>query len=716
MEGPHFSGYATKAGLKCSDGRVIMKDAFAHQDKMTVPLVWQHGHSEPTNVLGHAILENRNDGVYCHGYFNSTPHGEAAKALVEHRDIKFLSIFANQLVERAKQVFHGAIREVSLVLAGANPGAMIEWVAVQHADGSIDDLTDEAIIHTGIEITVDEEEDEDNVSHAEDDDDTVQDVYDSLSEKQRNVVHFMIGAALEGSDDNVSHAEGDDEDGETVKDVYDSLSDKQKDVVHFMIGAALEAADDKMKHSETSGENAAPADGTKPEDSASDAAPVDGTLSTDNSTGTNNEGDLAHQEGTEMTRNVFEQNGGASKQSPSLSHDDLMGIIEDGRKRGSFKEAVAQYALAHSITNLEMLFPDAKTLTNSPEMISRRSEWVAKVLGGTKHSPFAKVKTLMADVTAEEARARGYIKGNQKVEEVLTLLRRTTSPTTIYKKQALDRDDLLDITEYDVVNWLWAEMRVMIEEEVARAVLVGDGRSAVSPDKVKDPAGSVDGIGIRSILKDADLFAVKQELAANVSARDAVKGLVRARSKYRGSGKPTLFISDAFLTDIMLEEDKFGRALYETEESLKDKLRVSDIVTVDLFDEYSDLFAIMVSLSDYTIGSNRGGELTRFEDFDIDFNKYKYLQETRLSGGLTKPFSAIVVLRSVGTLAVATAPSFDGATNTITIPTVTGVYYTIDDIIVTGSRVITEPTEVEAWPADGYYLASNTTRAWVYTP
>lgn len=680
---PDFSGWATKAGLKCSDGRTIMPDAFKHQDKMTVPLVWMHGHNEPTNVLGHAVLENRPDGVYTHGYFNDTPHGQAAKTLVEHKDVTFLSIFANQLVEKAKQVFHGAIREVSLVLAGANPGAKIEFVAVRHSDDpdDYDVHDDEAVITTGLELTHGDQstssEDDSEVEHAE-------------------------AAATD----------------ETVQDVYDSLSDKQKEVVHFMIGAAVEEAAKPVSHSETPGD-AAPVDGTAVPDAASDDKPDEGedTADGDQPEDTNNEGDVAHQEGTQMTRNVFEQNGtGAGATGPTLSHDDMKGILESAQKNGSFIEAAKEYALAHSITDLELMFPDAKNIGSNPEIISRRVEWVAKVLDGVKKTPFANVKTLMADITADEARAKGYAKGNQKVEEVLVLLARSTSAATIYKKQGLDRDDLLDITEYDVVNWLWAEMRLMIEEEVARAILVGDGRSALSPDKVKDPAGAADGKGIRSILHDSDLFAVKTELAANVSPKDAVKGLVRARSKYRGSGKPVFFVDDAFLTDLMLEEDKFGRSLYETEQVLADKLRVSEIVPVDLFSEYPNLVGILVSLNDYNVGTNAGGQLTRFEDFDIKYNKHEYLQETRLSGALVKPFSAIVVTRGTGTLATAAAPSFNGTTDEITIPTTTGVNYLIDDDVVTGVVHITGPTEVAAEPDDGYYLASNTTRSWTYTP
>lgn len=676
-----FSGYATKAGLKCSDGRTITPDAFAHQDKMKVPLVWQHGHGEPTNVLGHALLEARPDGIYCYGFFNETESGKSAKALVQHGDITMLSIYANKLVERAKSVLHGAIREVSLVLSGANPGALIDNVAIAHSDGEVETLEDEAVIYTGLTL-----------EHAD------------------------------AADESVEHAEGEEE---TVKDVYDSFTDKQKEVVHFMIGAALEEADKDVEHSDDSEDAVAGVEeGTADEseevsDASTDVASSDSSV--DNSDDTKDEGDLNHQEGTtDMTRNVFDTDatGSSADNSHRLTHDQLVSIVKEGQKTGSFKDAVLAHAAEYGITDINLLFPDAKALTESPEFISRRMEWVSKVLGGTKHSPFAKVKTLLADITEPEARAKGYIKGNQKKEEVFKLLRRTTGPATIYKKQKLDRDDLLDITDLDVVNWLKAEMRLMLEEEIARAILVGDGRSSLDEDKVKDPEGAVDGIGIRSILKDDDLYSVKVELAANVSAKDAVKGLVRARSKYRGSGKPTLFVSDAYLTDIMLEEDKFGRPLYETEQSLADKLRVKDIVTVDLFDEHDSLFAIMVSLVDYTIGSNKGGELTSFEDFDIDFNQHKYLQETRLSGGLTKPFSAIVVTRAMGTLATATQPSFDGTTDTITIPVVTGVSYfnTANDTEMTGNVVITEVTEVEARADDGYYLAPNTTNSWTYAP
>ena len=687
---PDFSGYATKANLKCSDGRTIMSEAFKHMDGQKVPLVWQHGHNDPSNVLGYAVLEHRADGVYAYGHFNDNEPSKSAKTLVQHGDIVAMSIYANRLVERSKQVMHGVIREVSLVLSGANPGALIDNVNITHSDNSETILEDEAVIYTGLSLEHSDTEDESTILEEEqmqhaDGDKTVKDVFESFTKEQKDVVYFMIGEALKGNSsgstekaaDEVKQSDEDDENLEhgesTVQDVFDTFTDAQRDVVHFMLGEALKSSD--VEHSDTN-----------------------------------------DSEGTEMTHNVFENNGAGRSNSATLTHSQLEDIVKAAKAPGgSFKDAVLAHAQEYGIEDINLLFPDAKALSNSPEFISRRMEWVDVVLKGTKHSPFAKIKSLMADITAEEARAKGYIKGNEKKDEVIKLLRRTTSPATIYKKQKLDRDDILDITDMDVVNWLKAEMRLMIEEEIARAILVGDGRSSLSEDKVKDPEGAVDGTGIRSILNDSDLYAIKTELPANISPKDSVKGLVRARSKYRGSGKPTLFISDGFLTDIMLEEDRFGRALYETEQVLADKLRVGAIVTVDLFDEYDNVFAIMVSLQDYTIGSNKGGELTSFEDFDIDFNQHKYLQETRLSGGLTKPYSAIVVSRAAGTEATPVQPSFDVETSTITIPDVTGVVYTIENEVVTGDVEIDEATEVEAHPASDYFFPSNVTRSWTFT-
>ena len=686
-----FSGYATKVGLKCSDGRTIMRGAFAHQDKKTVPLVWQHSHDDPKNVLGHAVLEEREDGVYAHAYFNDTPEAKHAKTLVEHGDVVSLSIYANGLKEKSKQVFHGVIRELSLVLSGANPGALIDQVRIAHSDDFIETLVDEAIIYTGLELQHDD---------LQTDDETV--------------------------DETVEHADTASADAETEEplgDILDSMSEKQKHAMNYVLEKALEEqAKELGDGKDTAAQHSA---NTESEDARSDDSNTD-------------EGDLTHQEGTtSMTKNIFDQaaaGGGATK---TLSHSDFADIMADAKKRGSFKEALNEALehgnlkeeyLAHAtnaagqtvnygIADIEFLFPESKLDSAGLQIYSRRQEWVKDVLDNVKKLPFAKVRTLVADITADEARAKGYMKGNKKKEEVIKLLRRSTGPTTIYKKQQLDRDDVLDIgNDIDIVAWLKVEIRLMLEEELARAILVGDGRSDLSEDRIKDPEGALSGEGIRSILHDDPFYAIPAPLAPNTSPKDMVKELVRARSKYRGSGKPTLFIDDAMLTDILLEEDKFGRPLYENEQSVADKLRVSKIVVVDVFSEYEDLVAIMVNLVDYSIGTNKGGELTSFEDFDIDFNQHKYLQETRLSGGLNKPLSAIVVKRATGTLVTPAAPSFNGATNTVTIPATAGVVWEGNGVTwAPGDHVITETTEVAAAPDEGYYFPANTTRDWTFT-
>ena len=686
-----FSGYATKVGLKCSDGRTIMRGAFAHQDKKTVPLVWQHAHDDPKNVLGHAVLEEREDGVYAHAYFNDTPEAKHAKTLVEHGDVVSLSIYANGLKEKSKQVFHGVIRELSLVLSGANPGALIDQVRIAHSDDFIETLDDEAIIYTGLELQHDDLQTDD-----------------------------------ESNDETVEHADTASADAETEEplgDILDSMSEKQKHAMNYVLEKALEEQAKQLGDGkDTAAQHSA---NTESEDARSDDSNTD-------------EGDLTHQEGTtSMTKNIFDQaaaGGGATK---TLSHSDFADIMADAKKRGSFKEALNEALehgnlkeeyLAHAtnaagqtvnygIADIEFLFPEAKLDSAGLQIYSRRQEWVQDVLDNVKKLPFAKVRTLVADITADEARAKGYMKGNKKKEEVIKLLRRSTGPATIYKKQKLDRDDVLDIgNDIDIVAWLKVEIRLMLEEELARAILVGDGRSDLSEDRIKDPEGALSGDGIRSILHDDPFYAIPAPLAPNTSPKDMVKELVRARSKYRGSGKPTLFIDDAMLTDILLEEDKFGRPLYENEQSVADKLRVSKIVVVDVFSEYEDLVAIMVNLVDYSIGTNKGGELTSFEDFDIDFNQHKYLQETRLSGGLNKPLSAIVVKRATGTLVTPAAPSFNGATNTVTIPATAGVVWEGNGVTwAPGDHVITETTEVAAAPDEGYYFPANTTRDWTFT-
>jgi hypothetical protein len=677
MDNADFSGYATKAGLKCSDGRTIMPDAFKHQDGVKVPLVWQHGHDKPANVLGHAVLENRKDGVYTYGFFNSTAEAASAKILVQHGDITNLSIYANKLVEQAKSVLHGAIREVSLVLSGANPGAFIDNVALAHSDGEVETLEDEAIIYTGLELehTAMDATADPSEEPAEMPLETPMENPPGITEPASSPESAPASTepAATEPDGMVVHAEGDDD--ETVQDVYDTFTEKQKEVVHYMIGAAIEAVkSEDLKQS----------DGSE-------------------------EGDLNHQEGTDMTqtRNVFEQSGSAKQEGPTLSHDQLKAIVADAQKVGSFKEAFLSHAVEYGIENIDILFPDAKAVTNSPDVIGRRQEWVADVLGNTKHSPFSRIKSTAVDLTAEEARARGYVKGNLKKDEIIKLLKRVTTPTTIYKKQRLDRDDIIDITDLDVVAWLKAEMRLMLDEELARAVLVGDGREPDDEDKIDEDK-------LRPIAFDADMYSHSITVASNLSPDTIIESILRARTFYKGTGTPTLYTTDALLTDLVLLKDKVGRRLYETEASLAAALRVAKVVTVEVMETVPDVLGIVVNLADYTLGADRGGNISMFDDFDIDYNQYKYLIETRVSGALTKPKSAVVIKRTVGTMVTPTTPSFDGETNTITFPATAGVVYTVEGVTRTGVMTITETTDVEASPATGYSFPHNTDRDWTY--
>jgi len=663
---PDFSGYATKAGLKCSDGRTIMPEAFKAMDGKTVPLVWQHGHSAPGNVLGHAVLEARDDGVYAYGYFNDTQPGQNAKALVQHKDITTLSIYANQLVERAKQVFHGVIREVSLVLSGANPGALIDFVAIQHDDGSEDTvLSDEAVIYTGLEL-----------QHAD-----TTDAEDAAD-----------GGADEATEDDA-----------TVQEVYDSLTPQQQDVVHYMIGAALEEAG--VQHS----------DGKDGKD------------------GKDGEGDLSHdQEGKEgMSRvNVFEsQSGkeGAGDEGHVLTHDAIKGIVEDAQRRGSLKSAVEAYALQHGIDNIDVLFPQAKNIDQTPEFLSRRMEWVAGVLDGTRKSPFTRIRSRQADITMDEARAKGYIKGNLKKEEFFSVSARITTPTTIYKKQKLDRDDILDITDFDVVVWIKAEMRLMLEEELARAILIGDGRDVADEDKIKDPVGAVEGAGIRSILNDHELYVTQVSTsvpAVGQSFEPVVEDILRARYYYRGTGQPTFYTTNAMATNMLLSKDGFGRRLWNSKAELVSAMNVSDIVEVQVMDQEPDVVGILVNLNDYVVGTDRGGEVNLFDFFDIDYNQYKYLIETRCSGALVKLKSALVV-RNVGatrtggvaeTSVTPTAPTFDGTT--ITIPTDTDTDYFADgNPVADGDTVavaVGQAVTITAAPTTGNYYPTGTQDSWTF--
>ena len=564
-----FSGWATRNNLKCSDGRTILKDAFKHNDGQTVPLVWNHQHNDPLNILGHALLENRPEGVYAYCTFNETDAGKNAKELVQHGDVCALSIYANQLKQQGGNVLHGAIREVSLVLAGANPGAFIDSI-IKHGEQS----DEEAVIYTGENLSLSHSENEEKVEKVE--------------------------------NENLEHAEENDKGDKnmaerTVQDVFDTLNEEQKTVVYAMIGQALENG--------------------------------------------NNEG------GEDMKHNVFDQEeqvmtGGA------LSHAEMEAILKDGKRYGSLRES----ALAHGIETIEpetlesVLFPDYKAMNNTPDFIQREMGWVQKVMGAVHHTPFSRIKTIHADITADEARALGYIKGKQKKEEVFTVLKRTTDPTTIYKKQKLDRDDVIDITSFDVVAFIKGEMRMMLDEEIARAILVGDDRLPDSDDKIKEDK-------IRPIAKDDDLYTIKAVMDKvddpAVKAKNFIVTCIKARKGYRGSGEPTLFTTEDVLTDCLLLEDKNGRVIYDSVAKLATALRVREIVTVPVMENMKnfedkkngkvELLGVIVNLKDYNVGADKGGAVNMFDDFDIDYNAQKYLIETRCSGALVKPKSAIAV-------------------------------------------------------------------------
>ena len=680
-----FSGWATKAGLKCSDGRTIMPNAFQHQDQMQVPLVWQHGHSDPENVLGHAILEHRDEGVYAYCYFNDTPKAQHAKSLVRHSDIKNLSIWANQLVERSNKVFHGAIREVSLVLSGANPGALIENVSIRHSDGEIDELEEEAIIYTGLEFEhteLDETDAENNEETTEDETDpAVQELFDSLTEEQKLAIQSLVGeGAEEGSEESkelaVQHST--DLGGDpTIAEIYDSMNDQQKTVLHYLIGQAIEATNaENMNHSDEKGNE-----------------------------------EMAHQ-------NVFEQKD-EKVVKHEISHADLTTIVADASRIGSLKEAVQDYALSHGIEDIDVLFPDAKNVGGVPEFLKRRTEWVSVVLDGVRKSPFSRLKTIWGDLTYSQARAKGYVKGTMKKEEFFKVARRVTTPTTIYKKQKLDRDDMVDITDFDVVMWLKGEMRLMLDEEIARAILVGDGRDPSDEDKIDEDS-------IRPIVSDNEVYTTTVNVNiddSNSSVQELIDAVVLNRSALRGTGLPTMFTTETYIAKMMLLKDSTGRDLYRSLDEIAAKLRASSIVAAEVLEEYEDVVAILVNLTDYTLGADSGGQVSMFDDFDIDYNQYKYLIETRASGALTKLKAALVVnkVASNVTLVTPTAPTFNAVTGVITIPTKTGVVYKDgdDQTLSPGAQSALDPGEsfsVFAYPSSASY-AFNTSDddAWTFT-
>ena len=570
-----FSGWATRNDIRCSDGRTIRKGAFAEQDGTTVPLVWNHNHVDADNVLGHAILENRDQGVYAYCFFNDTKQGNNAKELVNHGDICSLSIFANQLKQNGGDVIHGAIREVSLVLAGANPGAKIENI-MAHGDNS----EEEAIIYN--------DSDEINLAHSEE--------KEKMEEENKE---------------------------KTVKDVIDSMTEEQRNVMYALIGEAIESTKGEL------------------------------------------DDDQSNEEENKMKHNAFEnEDQNKKEENETLSHSEFMEIVSEAKRKGSMKDAFLEHNiteipyLAHSITNVGNLFPESKAVSRVPEVVDRDQTWVGNVMASVKHTPFSRVKSFYANITADEARAKGYVKGAKKVEEVITALKRTTDPQTVYKLQKMDRDDIIDITDFDVVAWLKGEMRGKLDEEIARAILIGDGRSSSSADKV-DP------LKIRPVYQDDTTYTIKRILTRDAKADDSafakafIKDVVKSRKEYKGSGNPTLYTTEDMLTSMLLIEDTTGRVIYDTIEKLKTALRVRDIVTVPVMENVGredtpgkkkwNLLGILVNLNDYNVGADKGGSVNMFDDFDIKYKKYEYLIETRCSGALVKPYSAITFEEEIST-------------------------------------------------------------------
>lgn len=613
--GYDFCGWASKNDLLCSDGRTIRRGAFASDDGKKVPMVYQHQHTSIDNVLGHAILENRDEGMYAYCYLNESDTGKMAKELVRHGDICAMSIYANKLKQIGNDVVHGEIKEVSLVLAAANPGAAIESVVLEHSDGSTEE---EAIIYSG------EDTQYKILSHAEtpaqtSSDKTVNDILNGMSEAKKNVLYYMLAKVSETDeeaedddvieDSDIRHA--DVSGGRTIQDIFDTFTSDEKKVAFFLIGQAIKESGSMEQ---------------------SDIPNID-----DES-----------EENDTMKHNVFENNQ-IENDETVLSHAEIEEIFRDTKQYGTLKNS----ALAHGVTNIEYLFPDAKTVTPTPELIKRNDDWVSKVMGSVHRTPFSRIKSTAANLTEDDARAKGYMKGKLKKDEVFSLLKRTTEPTTIYKKQKLDRDDVVDITDFDVVAWIKSEMRMMLNEEIARAILIGDGRLTSSDDKIPEDH-------IRPVAFDSELYTVPIEVTVAAQATDddkakaIIRSIIKGRKEYKGSGNPVMYTTEDVLTDMLLMEDKMGRVVYDSVTKLATALRVSEIVTVPVMEGLKDsennaVIAVIVNLADYNVGADRGGEVNMFDDFDIDYNAMKYLIETRCSGALTKPYSALAVkLKTAG--------------------------------------------------------------------
>ena len=663
----NFKGWATKYGVLCSDGRTIMADAFQHQDTARLPLLWRHDDKTPENVLGHVVLEHVDGkGVKAMAYFNETPRGQHSRVMVEHEDIDSLSIKAVRLKQNGSFVTGGDLTEVSLVPHGANHEARIEQVYLQHEDGTIQELEHEAIIYAGVKL---------ELEHADDDDDEPED------------------------DDSDDSDDSDDGDDQTIQQVYDTMTDEQKLVVDVLVNAASKGTTDEAEQ----------------EDSDEDP-----------------ENNLNHEGEIVSKRNVFDQGaGGVQHEGSVLTHEQTENIFQAAMAgKAMLSDVVLQHAQDYGITNIESLFPEPKNVQSRPEWIKRDDSWVAGVLSGVKHSPFSRIKSRSADVTHEEARARGYIKGNLKKTQFFAISGRTTEPTTIYKKQKLDRDDMLDVTDFDVVAWIKEEMRWFLQEELARAILFGDNRPVEDPANPGEPnPDKIDETKIRPIATDEDFYTAKVTIGTGTAAKDLMKVILRSRKLLKGgSGKPTLYTEDDLIIDMLLMEDKLGRRYYESEAALATALGVKNIVDVDVLEEgYADedgnvLRGVLVNINDYTLGADRGGQTQMFDDFDIDYNQYKWLIETRRSGALTKHRSAVSLWESAGTEVFPVAPTRVG--DDVEIPTVTGVEYwtwtgTNDAVKQEDGAEITigaETLYVEARPADGYRLPFNTTTDWSYAP
>lgn len=647
---PDFSGWVTKANVLCSDGKTILTNAFQHQDKTQVPLVWAHGHDDVENVLGHVLLTNKPEGVWGDAFFNGTAKAVHAKGAVDHKDVNAMSIWANQLAMKGKQVMHGVIREVSLVLAGANPEAKIESIVIQHADGSRYEPEDEARILSGETIiTHSADDDKKEDPPKTDDEKTVADVVATMDDEQKEVLHHLIGETIAITKE---EAKGGKEEEKDDKAEHGNDKDKEKDIVHniFEQQKATGAAPEKERH--------------------------------------------------------------------YVSHDEMKGIFSDMDKGATMSQAVEKYALAHGITDIDTLFPDATALENTPELLARRMEWVSVLWDGLHKSPFAKVKSFSADITEDEARAKGYITGTLKKEEFFTVAKRETTPTTVYKKQKLDRDDVLDITDFDLIAWLKAEMRLMLNEEIARAVLLGDGRDVSHADKISET-------NIRPIHSDHELFTTRVNVNlgdANSTPEEIIDAVIRNRRYWKGTGQPIFFTTEIYISQMLLVRDGVNRRIYRSVEEIATEMRVSKIVAVEVMEEYPDIIGIMVNPGDYNVGANRGGEISMFDDFDIDFNQYKYLIETRFSGALTKLKSALVLLKTASNSVLVTpnAPTFNVDMDEVTIvDTANVVYKNAAGVVINaaGSPYAVAPGatyEVHAEAAAGYHFENNQEDLWKF--